>query len=172
MTDHSYKWHEEESNREMREYNLNRMSIIIDKLNNLSREMRNLKKNVHAIKRRYESCNEAYHGDDCLSSKEVKCVKVTESREDSLMKMPNNNSPSRNRPKLEETLGIYLEETLDMKSNIIISPIYVNPNSVIGMSSIEQEIIKKIVEKDGYPHETPTKEPGTFAEKVKRRIIE
>ncbi|GJU81476.1 hypothetical protein Tco_1283841 [Tanacetum coccineum] len=85
MADHSHKCHEEESNREMREYNSNQMSIITDKLKNLSRDMKNLMENVHAIKGRYESCNEIYYGDHCLSSEEAKCVKATESREDSLM---------------------------------------------------------------------------------------
>ncbi|GJW29272.1 hypothetical protein Tco_0046147 [Tanacetum coccineum] len=60
--------------------------------------------NVHAIKGRYESCNEIYY-------EKVKCVKATESREDSLMVTLGNNPPSGNMPKLEETLGKYLEES-------------------------------------------------------------
>ncbi|GJW10697.1 hypothetical protein Tco_1576524 [Tanacetum coccineum] len=85
MADHAHKWHGEESNRETGEYNSNRMSIITDKLKNISRDMRNLKENLHAIKVRYESCNEIYYGENCLSSEEVKRVKVIESREDNLM---------------------------------------------------------------------------------------
>ncbi|GJV58592.1 hypothetical protein Tco_1459597 [Tanacetum coccineum] len=64
------------------------------------------------------------------------------------------------------------DKALDIKSSIIISPLSVNSNVVHGTNSIGQEIIKKIGEKDGSPKETPTKEPGTFAEKVKRRIKE
>ncbi|GKA04727.1 homeodomain-like protein [Tanacetum coccineum] len=176
----------------------------------------------------YQKVNTFYKGLEIPTRQieEVKCVKATESREDSLMVTLGNNSPSGNMPKLEETLGKYLEEsckrqdifdewmkrfrentdknlrrhdfaikglkenvvrlaqavfthkklnqdmTLDMKRNTIISPLSVNSNLVHCINSIEQEIIKKIGEKDGSPQETPTKELGTFCEKVKRRIIE
>ncbi|GJR28644.1 hypothetical protein Tco_1104876 [Tanacetum coccineum] len=87
------------------------MSIIIDKLKNLGRDMRNLKENVHVIKGRYESCNGIYYGDNCLSNEELKCMKATESKEDDLLVTVGNNSPSGNRPNLEETFGRYLEES-------------------------------------------------------------
>ncbi|GJT58178.1 homeodomain-like protein [Tanacetum coccineum] len=64
------------------------------------------------------------------------------------------------------------DKTLDMKGSTIISPLNVNSNLVHCTKSTGQEIIKKIGEKDGFPYKTPTKEPGTFAEKVKRRIKE
>ncbi|GKB30686.1 hypothetical protein Tco_0870087 [Tanacetum coccineum] len=81
------------------------MSAITDKLKNLNRDMQNLKKNVHAIKGRYKPGNEIYY----LLSEEVKCVKATECREDSLMVTPSNKSPSGNSPKLKEILGNFLE---------------------------------------------------------------
>ncbi|GKB10998.1 hypothetical protein Tco_0844921 [Tanacetum coccineum] len=121
----------QESNRETGEYNSNRMSIITDKLKNISSDMRNLKENLHAIKGRYESCNEIYYGENCLLSEEVKRVKVIESRE----------------------------------GNLMVTPVHC-------MNSIGKKTIKKIGEKEGSPQETPTKEPGTFFEIVKRRIIE
>ncbi|GJY18388.1 hypothetical protein Tco_0389879 [Tanacetum coccineum] len=74
-----------------------------------------LQENVHAIKGRYESCNEIYYGDHCLSSEDVKCVKAMEYREDSLMVTLGNNSPSGNMPKLEETHGKYLEDSCKRK---------------------------------------------------------
>ncbi|GKC12079.1 hypothetical protein Tco_1008861 [Tanacetum coccineum] len=69
--------------------------------------MQNLKENVHAIKGRYESGDEMHY----LSSEEVKFVKATEYREDSLRVTLGNNSPSRNISKLKEILGKYLEES-------------------------------------------------------------
>nr|GEW99462.1 hypothetical protein [Tanacetum cinerariifolium] len=63
--------------------------------------------NVYAIKERYESGNEIYY----LSIEEVKCVKETEYREDSLGMTPGNNSPSRNSSKLKEILWKYLKES-------------------------------------------------------------
>nr|GEX83549.1 hypothetical protein [Tanacetum cinerariifolium] len=85
MADHSHKWHKEESDRGIGEYNSNKMNIITDKLKNLNSNMQNLKENVHVIKGRYESCGGIYYGDNFLSIEEVKCIKETESREDSLM---------------------------------------------------------------------------------------
>ncbi|GJS33160.1 homeodomain-like protein [Tanacetum coccineum] len=222
IVDHSYKWHEEESNRETGGYNSNQMSTITNKLKNLNCNMRNHKKNTHAIKGWYEPVDESHY----LSSEVVKCVKATKSREGSLMVTPGNNSPLGNSPKLKEILGKFQKEsskrqdifdewmkrfrentnknlrrhdyaikgleenvtrlaqavkthnklnqdkTLDMKGSTIISPLYVNSNLVHCTKSTGQEIIKKIGEKDGFPYKTPTKEPGTFAEKVKRRIKE
>nr|GEU41648.1 hypothetical protein [Tanacetum cinerariifolium] len=65
----------------------------------------------HSHKWHKEEGDEMYY----LSSKEVKCVKVTEYRENSLMVTPSNNSPSGNNPKLEEILGKYLEESCKRK---------------------------------------------------------
>ncbi|GKC46491.1 retrovirus-related pol polyprotein from transposon TNT 1-94 [Tanacetum coccineum] len=104
MADHSHKWHDQERTRE---YNSYRMNTITDKLKSLNRDMRILKENVHAIKGRYESGDEMHY----LSSEEVKFVKATEYREDSLRVTLGNNSPSRNISKLEEILGKYLEES-------------------------------------------------------------
>nr|GEV31202.1 reverse transcriptase domain-containing protein [Tanacetum cinerariifolium] len=64
MVDHSHKWHEEEGDREMGEYNSTRMSIIPNKLKSLNRDMRNLKENVHDIKGRYESGNNSPLGNN------------------------------------------------------------------------------------------------------------
>ncbi|GKC72335.1 hypothetical protein Tco_1118218 [Tanacetum coccineum] len=111
MADHSHKWHEEEGNRETGEYNSTRMSMIIDKLKSLSRDMRNHKENIHDIKGRYESGDEMY----CISSEEVKCVTETKYIEDNLMATPGNNSPLGNNPKLGEILGKYLEESCRRK---------------------------------------------------------
>ncbi|GJZ91643.1 hypothetical protein Tco_0663570, partial [Tanacetum coccineum] len=105
IDDHSYKWQEKEGNRETGEYKSTRMSTITYKFKSLNRDMRNLKENVHSIKGKYESGDEMYY----LSSEEVKCLKATEYREDSLMVTPYNNSPLGNNPKLEEILGKYLQ---------------------------------------------------------------
>ncbi|GKE31103.1 hypothetical protein Tco_1450425, partial [Tanacetum coccineum] len=58
-------------------------------------------------KGRYELGDEMHY----LSSEEVKFVKATEYREDSLGVTPSNNSPSRNNSKLEEILRKNLEES-------------------------------------------------------------
>ncbi|GJT74348.1 hypothetical protein Tco_1041073 [Tanacetum coccineum] len=108
MADHSYKWHDKERTGE---YNSNRISTITDKHKSLNHDTQNLKENVHAIKGRYESSDEMNY----LSSKEVKFVKATKYREDSLGVTPGNNSPSRNSSKLKETLGKYLEESCKRK---------------------------------------------------------
>nr|GEZ09873.1 hypothetical protein [Tanacetum cinerariifolium] len=57
---------------------------IKEKLKSLNRDMQNLKENVHAIKGRYESSDELNYP----PSEEVKCVKASEYRKDSLEMTP------------------------------------------------------------------------------------
>ncbi|GJX23112.1 hypothetical protein Tco_0227557 [Tanacetum coccineum] len=60
---------------------------------------------------KYESYNEIYYGDNCLSNEELKCIQASESGEDELRITPCNNLLSDNRPNLEETFRGYLEES-------------------------------------------------------------
>ncbi|GJW24525.1 hypothetical protein Tco_0038336 [Tanacetum coccineum] len=92
-----------------------RALVSIQEMADHSHKWHKEEKNVHVIKRRYESCNVIYYGDNYLSNEEVKCIKATESREDSLIVTPGNNSPSGNRPNLEQTFGRYLDESCKRK---------------------------------------------------------
>ncbi|GJR68820.1 hypothetical protein Tco_0014885 [Tanacetum coccineum] len=155
MADHSHKWHDEERTGE---YNSNWMNTIIDKLKIPNHNMRNLNENVHTIKGRYVSGDEMHY----LLSEEVKFVKTTEYKDDSLRGTPGKNSPSRNSSKLKEILGKYLhdsgikgleeniaglaqavkthdklnrDKTFDMKSGTIISLTYDNSNLAYGLGT-------------------------------------
>nr|GEV09956.1 hypothetical protein [Tanacetum cinerariifolium] len=179
MVDHSHKWHEEGGSREIGEYDLTWMSTITDKLKNLNRAIQNLKENVHTIKGWYESDNEIYH----LLSEEVKYVKASKYGENSLMKTPRINSPSRNSFKLEDVLGKYLKESckrkgmFDERMEIFRENTDKNlrrhDSAINGLEEnvaqlAQAEIIKKIGEEGGLPRRTPTKEPGAFAKKRMR----
>ncbi|GJW36519.1 MAK10-like protein [Tanacetum coccineum] len=102
-----------------------------------------------------------------------------------------NNSPSDNRPNLEETLGKYLEESCKrqdifdewmkrfrentnknlMRHNFAIKGLEENvmrvAQAVTNYNKLNKDkIVKKIGENDGSPQETPTMEPRAFAEKA------
>ncbi|GJX62175.1 ribonuclease H-like domain-containing protein [Tanacetum coccineum] len=60
MADHSHKWHNEEGDRRISNNGSNSLSTITDKLNNLNRDMNDLRENVYKIhpKSNNESCHE------------------------------------------------------------------------------------------------------------------
>ncbi|GJX08855.1 retrovirus-related pol polyprotein from transposon TNT 1-94 [Tanacetum coccineum] len=110
-----------------------------------------LMENVHAIKGRGESSDEIYY------------LPSEEGLEENVSRLAQAVRTHRN---------LNRDKTLDIKSSIIISPLSVNSNLPHGKKSTGQEFVKKIGEENGSPIEAPSKELGTFAEKVKRRIKE
>ncbi|GKC35976.1 hypothetical protein Tco_1048360 [Tanacetum coccineum] len=106
-----------------------------------------------------------------LSSEEVKFVKATEYREDNLGVTPGNNSPLRNNFKHQEIFEKYLEESCkrqDMFNEWMEILRDTMDKNLRRHDSVIKEIVKKIGEEDRLPQKTPVKEPGTFAEKVKK----
>ncbi|GKA63321.1 hypothetical protein Tco_0762927 [Tanacetum coccineum] len=76
MVDHSQKWHNGSSNRNI-EGNSNSEGItaIVNKLENLGRDMKKLKENVHAIQVGSQNCGGAHLDKDWPLNEEVKSVK-------------------------------------------------------------------------------------------------
>ncbi|GJW08279.1 hypothetical protein Tco_1570702 [Tanacetum coccineum] len=76
MADHSQKWHDGSSNRNI-ESNSNSKGIaaIVNKLENLGRDMKKLKENVHAIQVGCQNCGGAHLDKDCPLKEEVKSIK-------------------------------------------------------------------------------------------------
>ncbi|GJZ32867.1 reverse transcriptase domain-containing protein [Tanacetum coccineum] len=130
MVDHSQKWHDGSSSRNIdSSSNSKRIAAIVNKLDSLGRDMKKLKENVPAIQLGCQTCRGAHLNKECPLNKEVKSfeeVKFGEFRHSS----PFNNGakyrvgppgyytridkrPSfrEKRPSLEELMNKHLEES-------------------------------------------------------------
>ncbi|GKA43492.1 hypothetical protein Tco_0736216 [Tanacetum coccineum] len=75
MDDHSQKWHDGTSSRNTEgSSNSEGIVAIVNKLENLNRDMKKLKENVHAIQVGCQICGEAHLDKDCPLNEEVKSV--------------------------------------------------------------------------------------------------
>ncbi|GKE26929.1 hypothetical protein Tco_1442313 [Tanacetum coccineum] len=73
MTDHSQKWHDGSSNRNIESSsNFEGIAAIVNKLENLGRDMKKLKENVHAIQVGCRTCEGAHLDKDCPLNEEIK----------------------------------------------------------------------------------------------------
>ncbi|GJW66980.1 hypothetical protein Tco_0121404 [Tanacetum coccineum] len=73
MADHSQKWHDGTSSRNMSySSNTNRLPAVIIKLDNLGCDMKKLKENVHAIQVGCQICEEPHIDNECPLNEEVK----------------------------------------------------------------------------------------------------
>nr|GEU73638.1 hypothetical protein [Tanacetum cinerariifolium] len=75
MADHSQKWQDGTSNRNIKgSSNSEGIAASVNKLENLGRDMKKLKKNVYAIQIGYQICRGAHLDKDCPLNEEVKSV--------------------------------------------------------------------------------------------------
>ncbi|GKB09271.1 reverse transcriptase domain-containing protein [Tanacetum coccineum] len=123
LADHSQKWHDGSSNKNIESSNNSEgIAAIVNKLENLGRDMKKLKENVHAILVGCQTCEGAHLDKDCPLNKEVKGMKEVKYGEFS-RPFPNNiydgrfnkggyDEPSsgEKRPNLTEIINKYMEE--------------------------------------------------------------
>ncbi|GJT80808.1 hypothetical protein Tco_1055150 [Tanacetum coccineum] len=75
MTDHSQKWHDETSSKSIgSSNNTDGLAVIVSKLDNVGRDMRKLKENVHAIQVGFQLYERAHLDKECPLSEEVKGI--------------------------------------------------------------------------------------------------
>ncbi|GKE20348.1 hypothetical protein Tco_1431860, partial [Tanacetum coccineum] len=75
MSDHSQKWHDGTSSTNISSSSdTDRLAIVISKLDNLGRDMKKLKENVHAIQVGYQICEGPHLDKECPLNEEVKQV--------------------------------------------------------------------------------------------------
>ncbi|GJV96637.1 hypothetical protein Tco_1548214 [Tanacetum coccineum] len=125
MADHSQKWHDGSSNRNI-ESSSNSKGIASDvsKLDNLGRDMMNLKENVHAIQVGCQNCRGAHLDKDCPLNEEVKSVEEAKYGEFGrsgakylvgppgyFTRIDNRPPFEEKRPSLEELMNKHLEES-------------------------------------------------------------
>ncbi|GKD33338.1 protein kinase-like domain, concanavalin A-like lectin/glucanase domain protein [Tanacetum coccineum] len=122
MVDHSQKWHDGSSSRNIESSsNYKRIAAIVNKLENLSRDMKKLKENVHAIQVGCKNCRGAHLDKDCPFNEEIKSMEEVKYREfdrpfpnrnDSRFNMGGYDQPSsgERRPSLTEIINKYMEE--------------------------------------------------------------
>ncbi|GJV59383.1 hypothetical protein Tco_1465483 [Tanacetum coccineum] len=76
MVDHSQKWHDGSSSKNIEiSSNSEGIAAIVNKLENLGRDMKKLKKNVQAIQVGCQNCEGAHLDKDCPLKEEVKSIK-------------------------------------------------------------------------------------------------
>ncbi|GJU89285.1 hypothetical protein Tco_1301708 [Tanacetum coccineum] len=75
MADHSQKWHDGSSSRKIESSsNSEGIATIVRKLDNLGRDMKKLKENMHAIQVGCQNCEGAHLDKDCPLNEEVNSV--------------------------------------------------------------------------------------------------
>ncbi|GJZ06400.1 hypothetical protein Tco_0540193 [Tanacetum coccineum] len=76
MVDHSQKWHDGSSSKNIEiSSNSEGIAAIVNKLENLGRDMKKLKENVQAIQVGCQNCERAHLDKDCPLKEEVKSIK-------------------------------------------------------------------------------------------------
>ncbi|GJX49831.1 hypothetical protein Tco_0276676 [Tanacetum coccineum] len=124
MVNHSQKWYDGTSSRNTKgSSNSEGIAAIVNKLENLGRDMKKLKENVHAIQVGCQICGGAHLDKDCPLNEEVKSVEEVKYGEFG-RPFPNNNrndgrfnrggydqpSSGERRPSLTEIINKYMEE--------------------------------------------------------------
>ncbi|GJW53329.1 hypothetical protein Tco_0097414 [Tanacetum coccineum] len=124
MADHSQKWHDGSSNRNIESSsNFEGIVAIVNKLENLSRDIKKLKENVHAIQIGCQICEGAHFDKDFPLKEEVKSMEEVKYGEFG-RPFPNNNindgrfnrggydqpSSEERRPSLTEMINKYMEK--------------------------------------------------------------
>ncbi|GJR57608.1 hypothetical protein Tco_1499770 [Tanacetum coccineum] len=124
MANHSQKWHDGSSSRNIESSsNSKGITAIVNKLENLSRDIKKLKENVHAIQIECQIYGGTYLDKDCPLKKEVNSVEEVKYEEFG-RPFPNNNrndgrfnkggydqpSSEEKRPSLTEIINKYMEE--------------------------------------------------------------
>ncbi|GKB37605.1 reverse transcriptase domain-containing protein [Tanacetum coccineum] len=130
MADHSQKWHDGSSSRNIESSsNSEGIAAIVNKLENLGRDMKKLKENVHAIQVGCQNCGGARLDKDCPLKEEVKSIEEAKYGEFGrpspfsngakyrvgppgyYTRMDNRPPVGEKRPSLEELMNKHLEES-------------------------------------------------------------
>ncbi|GKA90193.1 hypothetical protein Tco_0812063, partial [Tanacetum coccineum] len=122
MVDHSQKWHDGSSSRNIESSsNSEGIDAIVNKLENLGRDMKKLKEKVHAIQVGCQICGGAHLDKDCTLNDEIKSVEEVKygefgqpfpNRNDGRFNRGGYDQPSsdKRRPNLTEIINKYMEE--------------------------------------------------------------
>ncbi|GJV57627.1 hypothetical protein Tco_1458632 [Tanacetum coccineum] len=109
MADHSQKWHDGMTSRNIRSSSSNdRLAALVNKLDNLGRDIKKLKESVHAIQVGCQICKGPHLYKDCPLNKEVK--QVEEVRYGELGRTTPFERNNGGRQILAETIKKYIEE--------------------------------------------------------------
>ncbi|GJS57333.1 reverse transcriptase domain-containing protein [Tanacetum coccineum] len=130
MADHSQKWHDGTSSRNTESSsNSEGITAIVSKLDNIGRDMKRLKENVHAIQVGCQNCRVAHLDKDCPLNEEVKSVEEAKYGEFGrpsplsnvakyrvgppgyYTRIDNRQPFGKKRPSLEELMNKHLEES-------------------------------------------------------------
>ncbi|GJW52891.1 hypothetical protein Tco_0096976 [Tanacetum coccineum] len=129
MADHSQKWHDGSSSRSIEGSSSEGIAAIVNKLENLGRDMKKLKENVHAIQVGCQNCGGAHLDKDCPLKEEVKSIEEAKYGEFGrpspfsngakyrvgppgyYTRMDNRPPVGEKRPSLEELMNKHLEES-------------------------------------------------------------
>ncbi|GJY72134.1 hypothetical protein Tco_0475837 [Tanacetum coccineum] len=105
MTDHSQKWHDGTTSRNIRSSSSkDELAALVNKLDNLGRDMKKLKESVHAIQVGCQICKGPHLDKDCPLNEEVKQV-------EEYTKIDNRPLYAERRQSLEELLAKHQEES-------------------------------------------------------------
>ncbi|GJW98977.1 hypothetical protein Tco_0180785 [Tanacetum coccineum] len=109
MADHSQKWHDGTTSRNSRSSSSNDgLAALVNKLDNLGRDIKKLKENVHAIQVGCQICEGPHLDKNCPLNKEVKQIEVV--RYGEFRRTTPFNGNNRGRQILAETIKKYIEE--------------------------------------------------------------
>ncbi|GKB66662.1 reverse transcriptase domain-containing protein [Tanacetum coccineum] len=109
MADHSQKWHDGMTSRSIRSSSSNdRLAALVNKLDNLGRDMKKLKESVHAIQVGCQICEGPHLNKDCPLNEEVK--QIEEVRYGEFGRTTPFNGNNRGRQILAEIIKKYIEE--------------------------------------------------------------
>ncbi|GKA52044.1 reverse transcriptase domain-containing protein [Tanacetum coccineum] len=109
MADHSQKWHDGLTSRNIESTSSNdRLAALVNKLDNLGRDMKNLKESVHAIQDGCKICKGPHLDKECPLYEEVK--QVGEVRYGEFGRTTPFNGNNGGRQTLAETVKKYIEE--------------------------------------------------------------
>nr|GEV81262.1 hypothetical protein [Tanacetum cinerariifolium]GEW50870.1 hypothetical protein [Tanacetum cinerariifolium] len=169
MADHSQKWHDGSCSRSIKGSSSEWITAIINKLENLGRDIKKLKENVHAIQVVCQNCGGAPLDKDCPLKEEVKSIKEVKYGEfgrpspfsngakyrvgsPGYYTRIDNRPPIREeKPSLEELMNKHLEESTRKRTKIVktISESYYCQYKEVTAAQVEvsvaQELQRKIL---------------------------
>ncbi|GJT64915.1 hypothetical protein Tco_1016395 [Tanacetum coccineum] len=109
IADHSQKWHDGTTSMKIRSSSMNDgLAALVNKLDNVGRDMKKLKESVHAIQVGCQICEGPHLNKDCPLNEEVKQVEETDNRP----------PYGKRRQSLEELLAKHQEESARRSTEI------------------------------------------------------
>ncbi|GJR07673.1 hypothetical protein Tco_0790325 [Tanacetum coccineum] len=146
MADHSQKWHNGTTSRKIRSSSSNDgLAALVDKLDNLGRDMKKLKESVHVIQVGCQICEGPHLDKDCPLNEEVKLVE--EVRYEEFGRTTPFNENNGGRKFLVETIKKYIEEAFmrisDDEDDIEGIINYLEPTSYDGFIDLDEEEYNK-----------------------------